>query len=338
MEKQLSVIIPVYNGEKYIDSCILTLNNQIYKNIEIIMVDDGSTDNTAKLLDEYSKKDDRIVVIHQKNQGVSKARNEGVKRATGKYIWFLDIDDEVSENLISDNLKLAIDNDADVVMFCFSYYNPDNNKTKINEMQKLFVGSKEDFFRKQLIETLNNEVFNPPWNKIIKRSILIENNLHFNCDFSIYEDLAFAPCLMSAANKVVVNNKMYYKYIIKSSGSLITKFFDNFFEAVTDFHINAIKYCDKFENNFQQKQRMNEVYVKLVISHIKQISCNKELDKMQKIELLDKICQNDRFIFAIKNVNIKDKRKYIKRLILNKKYTTLVNLYRLINKLQGNVI
>lgn len=335
MEKQLSVIVPVYNGEKYIKTCIESLQAQTYDDIEIIMIDDGSSDDTPQLLDEYAGRDDRIVVIHQENKGLSGARNAGIMRATGKYVWFFDVDDEVKENIIEDNLSLAMENDADLVMFSFWYYNVDTKEKIENQMHNGFVGSREQFFDNKLIDTINHEIFNAPWNKIIKRSVLIENNIFFDSKFPIYEDITFAPCLLMAAQTVVVNPKMYYIYYVRSSGSLITKFYENFFESVSQFHINANAYCDEFDNNLLQKKSMDELYTRLVIMHMKQISCNKNLDKTKKLELLQKICTDKRFIGSVKNTDFKGKRKYIKKLILNRNYTAIINLYRIVNKIQG---
>ena len=95
MNSKVSIVVPIYNTEKYLKKCLDSIINQTYENLEIILVDDGSTDNSGKIIDDYAKKDSRIKAIHQKNAGQSTARNNGIKKATGKYISFIDGDDEI---------------------------------------------------------------------------------------------------------------------------------------------------------------------------------------------------------------------------------------------------
>lgn len=114
MKPKISIVIPVYNSEKHLKQCIDSVLNQSYKNIEIILVNDGSTDNCGKICDAYKKADDRVIVIHQKNKGVSVARNTGLDAATGSYIGFVDSDDWVGENMYEELLGLLLKNDLDV--------------------------------------------------------------------------------------------------------------------------------------------------------------------------------------------------------------------------------
>ena len=110
----ISIIIPVYNVEKYLAKCLDSVLNQTYKNLEIILVDDGSKDNSGAICDEYAKRDNRIIVVHQKNSGVSKARNLGMSMATGDYIGFIDSDDTIEANMYEVLLKNAIESGAEI--------------------------------------------------------------------------------------------------------------------------------------------------------------------------------------------------------------------------------
>ena len=121
MIKKISIITPVYNAEKYIERCVNSVLNQTYENIEFIIVNDGSTDNTAKILNRLKKNDSRIMVIHKKNEGVSKARNTALKKATGKYVLFVDADDWLESTMCEDLISHAEKNNSDVVI-C-EYYN-----------------------------------------------------------------------------------------------------------------------------------------------------------------------------------------------------------------------
>ncbi len=114
MKELISVVIPAYNVGKYIDKCIDTVLTQTYSNIEIILVDDGATDDTAEICDNYAKKDNRVKVIHKKNGGLSDARNAGIDAAKGKYITFIDSDDYIADDYVEFLYKLLIGKDADI--------------------------------------------------------------------------------------------------------------------------------------------------------------------------------------------------------------------------------
>ena len=117
----ISIIVPVYKVEKYLKKCLDSIINQTYKNLEIIIVDDGSPDGCPNICDEYSKKDDRIKVIHQKNMGLSIARNNGIKLATGEYIGFVDSDDYIRYTMYEDMYKAAVNNSAPLVSVLLLY-------------------------------------------------------------------------------------------------------------------------------------------------------------------------------------------------------------------------
>lgn len=144
MEKDLiSVIVPVYNVEKYLEKCVQSIINQTYENLEIILVDDGATDNSGKICDEFAKKDSRIKVIHKENGGLSDARNFGLDIATGKYISFIDSDDFVNKRLFEILHKEIIKNDYDIA-FCdyFKFFENDNVDEEISNSYKILEHTK----------------------------------------------------------------------------------------------------------------------------------------------------------------------------------------------------
>ncbi len=333
MKPVVSIVIPIYNGEKYIDSCMDSLLNQTYSELELIMVNDGSKDGSAAMCDAYAKKDSRVKVHHQENKGLSAARNAGIRQATGKYVIFFDVDDTVEKTVIEDNVTLAEQNGADVTMFCFWYYDVDTDRLKPNGMDEIFVGDAKEYFDKMLIPTMDNEVFNAPWNKMIRRSLLEENGLYFDERYPIYEDIIFASQLFDIAEKIVINNQMYYKYFVRSSGSLITRFYEKFYDSVSQFHQNAMRYCGKYENNSQQITRFNTLYTKLVITHMKQISCNEELSTERKYQLLERICGEKEFLEALDDSNLGTKKKFMRFIINKKKYKLICSIYKVMSKL-----
>ena len=213
----VSIILPVYNVEKYLDECVTSLLNQSYKNIEILFVDDGSTDNSGKILDEYKTKDERIKVFHKKNGGVSSAKNVGLKHAKGKYITFVDPDDYVMKEYVEYLLKLIEKNNADVAYTKYNYDNY-NNKQVTNEYIRV-IDSNE-----ALYEILTYQISVAVWNKIYKKEMLDSNKIYFYEDIFMGEGFNFNILAFKIANKIAVSNKKIYFYRRDNNESATTKF------------------------------------------------------------------------------------------------------------------
>ncbi len=328
MNKKVSIIVPVYNGEKYIDRCANNLMAQTYDNVEFILVDDGSTDKTPAICDRYASVDSRFLVVHKENGGLSSARNAGTDKATGDYLFYYDVDDDISSTLVEENIKLAVEHDADVVFYGFWYYDVDCNKRIENLMGESFYGNKDQFFYGILNKTIDHEVFNAPWNKMYKVSFLRENNLRFLPEFPIYEDIIFASRMLMFADKIVVNDKMYYTYYVRSSGSLITKYVDGYFDSVKKFYTNAMEYCEKYENNSKQILKFSNLFVTLVNTNLKQISRRKELSFNKRCTLIKQICNDETFRRAVRISKLDEPRKQIIRnLVLLKNAKAIVMMY-----------
>lgn len=187
----VSIIVPVYNAEKFLELCITSIINQSYNDIELILIDDGSTDNSGKICDEYALKDERITVFHCRNNGVSAARNIGLDNAKGKYIIFIDSDDYVEKNYIEELVK-AIESDKNELAIC-GIKEIENKKVKIRKKRAKLTGNfYEDYF--SLIDFLC-----VPFAKIFLSEIIEKNKIRFNEKLSYAEDEIF--------------NLTYYQYI-----------------------------------------------------------------------------------------------------------------------------
>lgn len=201
----VSIIIPAYNVEKYIEKCITSILEQTYTNIEVIIVDDGSTDNTGKIIDNISQHDSRIRILHKKNAGVSAARNSGIEASIGEYIVFVDGDDYIASDYIEYMLDLVKNTDSE---FCLS--------------TEYFVAKGENQTEKEQIKSLSPEegtafllspdvvVYSP--NKIIKRSLIFDNNIRFSTDLFYGEGLTFVTTLAQISNSIGVGNRKVYYY------------------------------------------------------------------------------------------------------------------------------
>ncbi|MBR3755234.1 MAG: glycosyltransferase [Clostridia bacterium] len=214
----VSVIIPIYNVSDYLDACVESACRQSYTNLEIILVDDGSADDCPQKCDEWAKKDDRIKVIHKPNGGLSDARNAGLDTATGKYIYFLDGDDTIEQNLI-ETVVPYMENGADMV--AFNWYRVWDNGVKkampyhVLGLWNLEVeNSKIDFLFKIL---LNGKIGWEAWSRIYRREKIEKYNLRFVDNRRIFaEDLYFCLCYCSHAREIVSIDKCLYNYLVRS--------------------------------------------------------------------------------------------------------------------------
>ena len=203
----VSIIIPVYNIARYIDSCVKSIIHQSYENFELILIDDGSTDESGQLCDEWAKKDARIHCLHQQNSGVSVARNIGLKHCTGQYIMFVDGDDEIAPNMCEKLLKALIDTDADV-SYC-GFYNIFSDKQKKNIPPYKVMNNLES------LNALLTDVgfFSAVWNKMFRRSAIFrgEDFIGFSADVAVSEDALWLTEILNSVRKVVsVPDALYY--------------------------------------------------------------------------------------------------------------------------------
>ena len=191
MAVDVSVVVPVYNTEKYLPECIESLIHQTLKNVEFIFVDDGSTDHSVEIIEKYQKQDNRIHLIKQKNQYAGVARNNGMKQATGKYIIFLDSDDFFKLNMLEEAFNSGEKNHAEIVVF--GAYNYDqSNKT----VKKRYMGEypKTCVSFEQIRESFFQSYYDEPWNKLFLRSFIEGNGLQFQesrkCNDTVFTNLA----------------------------------------------------------------------------------------------------------------------------------------------------
>lgn len=199
---KVSIIVPVYNVEKYLEKCLDSLINQTLKDIEIICVNDGSTDNSQKILEKYSKKDNRITIINQDNAGLSVARNSGIDIAKGEYIGFVDSDDWVDLNFYEKLYNSAIENDADIAVSSIIRWRKYNKKYRIKYEDKIYQSLEEK------VSACGIPRICYVWNKLYKSEIL--RNKYFTPNV-YFEDIIWLPKIIKSSNKLItVSNTNYY--------------------------------------------------------------------------------------------------------------------------------
>ena len=204
-EAKVSLIIPIYNVEKYLRECLDSVVNQTLKDIEIILIDDGSTDSSLSICKEYAKNDDRIKILTQKNQGAAIARNKGIELAKGDYISIIDSDDYFDLKMLEKLYNKAINNNLDITI-CYSQEINDSDKKISNldySINKEYLPSKEIFNYKDFTKFIFNFCIGWSWDKLYKREFVIENNLKFQ-NLRSTNDLFFVFLSLVLADRISI--------------------------------------------------------------------------------------------------------------------------------------
>lgn len=213
---QISFVVPIYNMEKYLTRCVESILNQTYKNFELILVDDGSTDRSNIICDELQKQDDRVTVIHKKNGGLSSARNAGIHMATGDYICFVDSDDWIEDSLLEEAL-LVLEEDDDVFVYGHRMVSKYGEKGQGEDIKACSLNGEE-----ALEKFLENKINGYTWNKIVRRELLLNHNIFFP-EGRNYEDVATTYKMLMYAHNVKYTEKVFYNYFINNTESITYK-------------------------------------------------------------------------------------------------------------------
>ncbi len=255
-DELVSVIIPVYNAEKYLEACVESVCAQTYKNLEIILVDDCSPDGSGALCDTLAARDGRIKVVHKKtNGGVSAARNTAIELASGSFFMFLDADDWLDTNACEVVLSAVVDNRADSAVWNYiSEYGESSKKKCLFEQTKLLSGEEYSRFFRRVIAPTNEQLNHPEflnslgilWNKIFRAQIIRENNLRF-IDLQVIgvEDLMFCVEFFSKASNCVCMNGYYYHYRRATGVSLTSGCRPQLFESFKNLYSQLDRVCSE---------------------------------------------------------------------------------------------
>lgn len=231
--KKISIIIPVYNAEKYLDRCIQSIVNQTYKNLEIILINDGSIDKSGDICDKWAEKDNRIKVIHQVNSGVSVVRNTGLDSAIGEYITFVDSDDYIELDYCEILYKALERNNVDI-----AYGDYSTNKHIRNTSKQIKWSSKE-----------YDPVYKTPyffvWGALYKKDIL--KNIRFDSDLYVGEDSYFFAQAVKKSSNLVFVDKVLYHYICYPNSALHGTFNSKKYTELESWN----RICSLYEDNEQ---------------------------------------------------------------------------------------
>lgn len=247
----VSIIIPVYNVEKYLDECLNSVLNQTFQNIEVLLIDDGSTDTSLDICREWGRRDSRIVICHQENSGVSSARNKGIDIAKGDYILFVDADDYVDETYVQ-SLYEKLDL-ADVVICGYS---------RVAECQRPILLDEEGFLKREDLffhTVCTNIVHGSSWNKIFRQKILRENHIRFRENIAVGEDLVFVVEYLQYCSSYYYVNRALYFYR-KNKQSAMNNTYSN--RKFNEKDISCLECISELENITGNENKEIQDYIK----------------------------------------------------------------------------
>lgn len=306
----ISIIVPIYKVEKYLDKCVNSIINQTYKDLEIILVDDGSPDNCPKMCDAFAEQDSRIKVVHKQNGGLMSARQAGLREATGEYVGFVDGDDWIEPDMYMNFYKAICDYQPDMAVS--EFYSETGDEIDISN-QNL---SKPFFTKDEMInEIYPNMLFKVPyynfginpccWSKIYKKELLESCLYSIPTEIKIGEDTAFTyPCLIKAQSMAYIN-KACYHYIDSRDGSM-TSSYDADMENTILIPYNILK--QEFEASRYGFSNSLDYYLFYLIEFVIRNEAGYSNKKSRKeiIKTLKKFTCNKEVISALKNINSAD--------------------------------
>lgn len=235
----ISVIIPIYNAENFVERGMTCLLNQTFQNFEIIAVNDGSIDKSGEILDSLAQKDSRLRVVHKQNKGVGKARNAGMRYAQGDYIYFMDIDDLLELNFFENAQQLLSQhNSPDLLMFGFNVV--DNGGSETVQIADKYIACREELsscYAQDFFKVRHGSGF--LWNKLYKRSIIEENDIVFGT-YRVQEDELFNIEYMKHVETACLCNKSYYTYFLNNNGNSRGKYNPNLLEVLESVHVSFL--------------------------------------------------------------------------------------------------
>lgn len=316
---QYTVIMPVYNAEKYLDKNLLFFKELNRDDVELLIINDGSTDNSLKKIQSYAIKN--CVIINQKNYGVSYSRNIGIKKAKGKYITFLDCDDFLSNNIF-EILDKYIKKRYDVIRYGFNFFDGVNYESyKLVDKNKVYKDN-EIFKLKQ--EAMSTFKYNAVWNQFINRDLLLKNEIYFNENHKYAEDLEFNINLFSKCKSMCILSVCLYNYYINNFGITKSVKYNDVVKCTKDaidVYTNNVKiaFSNDFLNNEIILHSINEI-----ANNVKKIFLSHDIENKKKKDFIRKIQKVDDILY-LKRIVKQNKTKiaFFNYILIFSKYNTL---------------
>ena len=314
MNDLISIVIPIYNASKYLEKCINSVINQTYKNLEIILVNDGSIDNSLDICNDFKDKDNRIKVISKKNEGVSKTRNIGIDKCKGKYLMFLDSDDYIDEIYVEKMYTYLTKNNLSMVTSSMTLVDVNYNVLKVSSYKdKSDILQVKDIYK----DIVNTSYFCPIWKNIIKVSLIKDNSIYFDDSLKFGEDLLFSFKIIQSCEKIGYLSFPGYFYV--QNNASITH--NNSFDIVKKY-VEDNKHVYSILNEYINDDVLitNRLFSKYNFALLKLIKNCKYGEFKHYATLLYKIMFNKDDIIKVCEINYESKSNTILMNILVKKH------------------
>ena len=306
---KISIVVPVYKVEKYIEKCINSLINQTYKNIEIILIDDGSPDRCGKICDEFKKKDKRIKVIHKKNGGLSDARNRGIKEATGDYIMFVDSDDTIEVDSCEELVKVFKKTNADII--CYNFRTVDEEYKELRKNIPFNLGNTKKITELTYDEAIIDNIYRKniryeAGSKLYKKNIL--SNIEFPKGM-LAEDFYVFYKFLKKAKKIVHFDYQIYNYLQRSDsimGQKNKKLYRDIYITEKEFYEEVNRVCNSLDDIKQNENRHFKLLIKIyskIYSKTDDIELQNELKEKIKKTNKNRLSSKMKMLYYIFFVN-----------------------------------
>lgn len=301
----LSVIVPIYNVEEYLPKCLESIIFQTFQDFELILINDGSKDNSGSICEEYKKRDNRIRVIHQRNAGVSNARNKGLKNSTGKYVAFVDPDDTLEPNMYEILLMTALKTKGDMVVCPIKTINlvtHQQNVSSIYDKPGTLIYH-DEIIEKLLPSILNNKTLSlvSSVNKLYKREVFEKKNIQFEERKNHSEDFRLNFKIIQSINSLVYVEPPLYNYFIRNNESLTHIFREDLYEYIEDNRSLLIEACIKY-NYPKYIKKVRNHYAGVTLSYLNELA-SRPINKAKKHLLVNSIIKDKEFLEDLREYN-----------------------------------
>ncbi|MBR2354228.1 MAG: glycosyltransferase family 2 protein [Clostridia bacterium] len=281
----ISIIVPVYNAASFLSDMLDSILGQSYQDIELILVNDGSKDNSSEICHEYEKRYTCVRVFDRENHGASATRNFGLEQARGEFVWFMDSDDYLAENALFTALELQQKYDADVVIggmnFCFTQEQRNVPRSVSEEFafaQSEFKTRYKELFEKNYISSLCN--------KMIRRSVIMEQELRMNEILYMYEDYEFCMDLLMKCKRVACTPMVFYHYMLRSTQSLSHRYKPDIDRMFHILNVKIAAYMKSFHDDSEARASLSNLMIYLSYECVKNEARCKEAPKKKMRALL----------------------------------------------------
>lgn len=290
MRKTVSIIVPIYNGASVLKRCIDSILRQSYTEWELLLLNDGSKDESLQICTTYAQMDNRVRVIDKTNEGVSATRNRGIAEALGEYVQFIDCDDYVAEDYLQHMVSVMEREDADLVIAGYTRHKS-GNITKNFPKEAVLHGKQQ--FAEVFFELYNRWFLNTPWNKLYKKEYIVSD---FPLELSLGEDLLFNLDYIRKCETIVVVGEVGYQYCIENQDSLAIQYREDRFENGLYLHKQVLEYVKDYLGMTSEKQWNDEAFVKGV---------RFSMTNLMRAENVDVPCKKRKIAEWVKNSEVK---------------------------------